>query len=73
MFPDSVSYDYAHTEVKFYPEVESQTGLSSAPTTSDYKLNPQLGYFGSKTRLKFKESCLKHDKITYDNGKIVNI
>ena len=43
----SVSYDYAHTEVKFYPEVKSQTGLRSAPTTSDYKLNPQLGYFGS--------------------------
>ena len=25
----SVSYDYAHTEVKFYPEVKSLTGLSS--------------------------------------------
>ena len=47
VFRLSVSYDYAHTEVKFYPEVKSQTGLSSAPTTSDYKLNPQLCYFGS--------------------------
>ena len=45
----------------------------TAPTTSDYKINPQLSYFGTKTRLEFKGSCLKQDKITYDHGKIVNI
>ena len=28
------------------------------PATSDYKINPQLSYFGTKARLKFKESYL---------------
>ena len=44
-----------------------------APTTSDYSPNPQLSYLGTKTRLEFKESCLKQDKNTYDHGKVANI
>ena len=28
---------------------------------------------GTKTRVKFRGSCLKQDKITYTHGKIVNI
>ena len=32
--------------------------------TSDYSLNPQLSYLGNKTRVEFKGSCLKQDKIT---------
>ena len=43
------------------------------PTTSDYKLNPQLSYFGTKTRLESRWSCLKQDKNTFSYGKIVNI
>ena len=35
----------------------------TAPTTSDYKLNSQLSYFGTKTRVDFRGSCLKQDKI----------
>ena len=31
----------------------------TAPTTSDYSLNPQLSYFGTNTRVEFKGSCLK--------------
>ena len=46
---------------------------NTAPITSDYNLNPQLGYLGTKTRAEFKQSCLKQNKITYDLGKIVNI
>ena len=45
----------------------------TAPTTSNYKLNTQLSYFGTKTRAEFNGSCLKQGKITYDHGKIVNI
>ena len=45
----------------------------TAPTTSNYNLNPQLGYLGNKTRAERKGSCLKQDKITYTHGKIVNI
>ena len=45
----------------------------TASTTSDYSLNPQLSYYGSNTRVEFKGSCLKQDKITYNHGKVVNI
>ena len=52
-------------------------GLSNenitAPTESDYNLNPQLSYLGNKIRAEFKESSLKQDKITYTHGKVVNI
>ena len=34
------------------------------PTTSNYSLNPELSYFGTKTRVKFDGSCLKQDKLT---------
>ena len=44
----------------------------TAPTTSDFKLNPEY-FFGTKTRVKFDESCLKQDKITYNHGKLVSI
>ena len=43
------------------------------PSTSDNSLNPKVSYYGTKTRLKFRESCLKQDKITFNHGKIVNI
>ena len=42
------------------------------PATSDYKLNPKVNYYGTKTRLEFRESCLKQDKSTFNHGKIVN-
>ena len=31
----------------------------TAPTTSDYKLRPQLSYFGTKARVEIRGSCLK--------------
>ena len=34
------------------------------PTTSDNSLNPALNYYGTKTRVKFTESCLKQSKIS---------
>ena len=34
-------------------------GTIKPPATSDYKLNPQLSYFGTKTRVDFRGSCLK--------------
>ena len=45
----------------------------TTPNTSDRKINPELSYFGTKTRIEFKRSCLKLDKITYTHGKIVTI
>ena len=43
------------------------------PTTSDNSLTPALNYYGTKTSVKFTESCLKQSKISYTYGKVVNI
>ena len=40
--------------------------------TSDYKPNPLLNCFGTKTRVEFW-GCLKQDKVTFNHGRIVNI
>ena len=42
-------------------------------TASNYSITPELSYLGAKIRVKFSESCLKHDKITYTHGAIANI
>ena len=43
----------------------------TTPPTSDCSLNPQLSYFGTKTRVEFRGSCLKQDKLIYTHGKTV--
>ena len=52
-------------------------GLSSEtikpPTTSDNILTPALSYYGTKATVKFTGSCLKQPKLSYTNGKVVNI
>ena len=35
----------------------------TAPTTSDYKLNPELSFFGTKTKAEFNGSYLKQYKL----------
>ena len=45
----------------------------TAPTMSDDKRKPQWSYFGTKTRIEFRGSCLKHDKITCNHETIINI
>ena len=42
-------------------------------TASNYKITPELSYYGTKIRVEFNGSCLKQDKVTYNHGKIVNI
>ena len=43
------------------------------PTTSDNSLNPELNYYGTKTRVKFTKSCLKQSDHIYIHKKVVNI
>ena len=43
------------------------------PAATDFILTPKFSYFGTKTRVEFKGSCLKQDKITHNHGEIVNI
>ena len=42
-------------------------------TASNYKITPELSFYGTKTRVEFNGSCLKQDKVTHNYGKIVNI
>ena len=44
-----------------------------SPSTSTNILNLSLNYVGTKTRVEFKGSCLKQDKISFNDGKVVNI
>ena len=42
-------------------------------TASNYKITPELSFYGAKTRVEFNGSCLKQDKVTLNHGTIVNI
>ena len=41
--------------------------------TPNHSITPNLDYYGTKTRVKFRGNCLKQDKITFRHKKIVNI
>ena len=41
--------------------------------TPNYRINPNLDYYGTNTRVKFNGTFLKQDKITYSHGKIVTL
>ena len=43
------------------------------PTTSIKVINPLVDYVGTKIRVTFNGDCLKQDKITFNQVKIVNI
>ena len=45
----------------------------TGPNKSDSNFNSQLSYLGTKSKVEFKGSFLKQDKITYDHEKGVNI
>ena len=42
-------------------------------TAPNYKITPELSFYGTKTRVEFNGSCLKQDKITLNHGTIINI
>ena len=42
-------------------------------TASNYKITPELSFYGTKKRVESNGSCLKQDKVTYNHGAIVNI
>ena len=72
--------DYVYTQILIILITNTSwksKGLSSEsikpPTASDNSYKPALIYYGTNTRVKFTGSCLKQSKISYTNGKIVNI
>ena len=42
-------------------------------TASNYSATPFLDYYGTKTRVECSGSCLKQDKVTFNQRKIVNV
>ena len=56
-----------------YISIWKSKGLSAEsikpPTKSDNSPNPALNYYGTKTSIKFNESCLKQDRTTYTHRK----
>ena len=42
-------------------------------TASNYSITPKLNYYANKIRVEFSGSCLKQDKTTFSQGRIVNI
>ena len=55
--------------IYFWKSNEKYDENITAPTTTDYSVNPQLSCFGTKTRVEFKG---KQIKIAYDHRKEVN-
>ena len=53
----------------------SRNSLLEAGVISEvyHSITPELGYYGTKTRIKVSGSCLKQEKTTYNHGTIVNI
>ena len=43
------------------------------PTSSDNSLTPILNYYGTKIKVSFDRTCLRHDKVTFNHRKMVNI
>ena len=48
-------------------------GRLNSISESNYKVTPNLNYYGTKSRVEFYGSCLKQDKATFNHGKVVNI
>ena len=47
---------------------------SIKPTsTSNNMFNLSINYVGTKSRVEVRGDCLKHEKISFDHGKVVNI
>ena len=59
--------------IYFWKSIGLSDERLNSNTASNYKLTPELSYYGTKIRVKFNGSCLKQDKVTYNHGKIVNI
>ena len=61
---------YCNANTKYISSWQSKRlsdEIIKPPTTSDNSLNPKVSYYGTKTRLKFRGSCLKQDKITFNH------
>ena len=77
VFQPIIRYFRIIANTKYIPSWKSK-GLSDETITpyanSDNSLTPSIDHYGTKIRLKFNKSHLKQpNKLTYDNGHIVNV
>ena len=70
-------YRYFKTHSSYHISSWTSKGLSNesikSPSAPNNFLTPSLNYLGTKISAKFSGSCLKQDKVTCTQGKIVNI
>ena len=59
--------------IYFWKSIGLSDERLNSNTASNYKITPELSYYGTKIRVEFNESCLKQDKVTYNHGKIINM
>ena len=59
--------------IYFWKSIGLSDERLNSNTASNYKITPELSYYGTKIRVEFNGSCLKQDKVTYNHGQIVNI
>ena len=61
------------TYIYFWKSIGLSDERLNSNTESNYKITPELSFYGTKTRAEFNGSCLKQDKVTYSHGTIVNM
>ena len=59
--------------IYFWKSKGLSDGRLNCNNASNYKITPELSYYGTKTRVEFNGSCLKQDKVRDNHGKIVTI
>ena len=59
--------------IYYWQSKELSVERISSSATSNYRVTPDLNYYGTKTRVGFYGGCLKQGKVTFNHGKVVNI
>ena len=67
------TFDSSYFIGKSYFEVDGVQNYLVFQPLKKYFKTVASSYYGTKTRLEFRGSCLKQDKSTFNHGKIVNI
>ena len=55
--------------IYFWKSIGLSDESFNSNTASNYKITPELSYYGTNIRVKFNGSCLKQDKVIYNHGK----
>ena len=56
-------------DIYIWKSIGSSDDRLNSNTASNYKITPELSYYGTKIRIKFNGSCLKQDKVINNHGK----